>query len=57
MHGVQTNKHILDYSRLASRKHNIYKHMQATKPTHAKGKVTFNLKELSTCYLKEEHWI
>ena len=42
---------------LASKKHNIYKHMQGTKQTHAKGKVTFNENELSTCYRKEEHWI
>ena len=31
--------------------------MQGTKPTHAKGQVTFNVNELSSCYRKEEQWI
>ena len=31
--------------------------MQVTKPTHAKGLVTFNVNELSICYRKEGHWI
>ena len=31
--------------------------MQGTKPTHAKGRVTFNVNELSSCYRKEEQWI
>ena len=35
----------------------MYKHMQATKPTHAKGLVTFNVNELSICYFKEGQWI
>ena len=38
-------------------KHNIYKHMQGTKPKHEKGQVTFNVNYLSTSYRKEAHWI
>ena len=37
--------------------HNIYKHMQGTKTNTCKGRVTFNVNKLSTCYRKEEHWI
>ena len=57
VHDVQTNIHILDYSSEANWKHIIYKHMQGTKPTHAKGQVTFNVNNLSTSYRKEVHWI
>ena len=57
VHDVQTNIYILDYSRQANWKHNIYKHMQGTKPKHAKGQVTFNVNNLSTSYRKDEHWI
>ena len=31
--------------------------MLGTKLTHAKGRVTFNINELRTCYRKEEHLI
>ena len=57
LYDVQTNIHILDYSRKANWKHNIYKHMQGTKPKHAKGLVTFNVNNLSASYHKEGHWI
>ena len=57
IHGVQPNIHKIDYSRYVDWKHNIYKHMQGTKPKHAKGKVTFNVNNLSTSYRKEAHWI
>ena len=53
----QTNIPILDFSRSANWKHNIYTHMQGTKPKHAKGQVTFNVNSLSTSYRKEAHWI
>ena len=31
--------------------------MLGTKPTHAKGRVTFNVNEFKTRYRKEENWI
>ena len=57
IHDVQTNIHILDFSRYTNWTHNIYKHMQGTKPKHGKGQVTFNINNLSTNYRREEHWI
>ena len=57
VHDVQTNIPILDYSRQASQRYTIYKHMQGTKPQHAKGQVTNNVNNLSTSYRKEAHWI
>ena len=57
IHDVQTNIHIIDYSRYVNWKHNIYQHMQGAKPKHAKGQVTFNVNNLSTSYRKEAHWM
>ena len=58
IHGVQTNRHKIDYSRYVDWKHNIYKHMQGTKPKHAKeGQVTYNVNKLSKSYRKKAHWI
>ena len=57
VHEVQTNIHKLDYSRKAIWRHDTYKHMQGTKPKHAKGQVTFNVNNLTTSYCKEAHWI
>ena len=51
VHDVQTNIHKEIW------RHIIYKHMQGTKPEHAKGQVTFNVNNLSTSYRKEAHWI
>ena len=45
VHDVQTNIHILDYSRQANWKHNIYKDMQGTKLKHAIGASNFQCKE------------
>ena len=56
IHDVQTNIHKIDYSIYVDWKHNIYKHMQGTKPQHAKGQVTNNVYNSSTSYRKEEHW-
>ena len=42
---MPNNIYILEYTRYASIRHNIYKHIHGTKPKHAKGQVTYNIKE------------
>ncbi len=47
---------MLDTSRQLSGKHNMYKSMEDTKPTHVQGASNFQCNELIICYRKEEHW-
>jgi hypothetical protein len=50
--------HILDYSTIKQVGSTAYTNTcKIQNPTHAKGRVTFNVDNLSTCYRKEEHWI